>query len=428
MDKRSQWPQVSLIALAVIQYSPSMASSIDNESLEAYTYSSRGTGQFLAGGNQQLGGFADGMVPVWQRPNQVFFADGTVLLGQNQRQTYSGGLGYRRLHENGKMAGIWGVYSFVDYFHTDKNNEFWLLNPGVEWLSTDYEARLQGYFPLNGRTKTYQTVRASNIPQDVANSANQMTSNFFGLRGRRVFDSNMALVEQIGPGIELEVGKSFMFNQMKFGHSETNRAWLHVGGYLANSENGDATARGISSPDVEAIDTNISTTAISTGVGSPFAQSVFAKNAVVSGGVYNALATSISGFAAARGMVVEQKAIITKANTSALAVSSEGISNARNIFVTNGDAVIVGGEHVAEAISQNNQATARSIEANNKLIIGANDIQTFISAMASSNSNTAQALGAFGGSGEIVNTVISLDSNGSKDKCSGGVTSPDGSC
>ena len=225
-------PKLSIISLSILQCSVLCAA----QELPVL-YKPRGAGQFLAGGNQQLGGFADGMVPLWQRPNQVFFADGTVLLGQNQRQTYSGGLGYRRLHDGDKMAGIWGVYSFVDYFHTDKSNEFWLLNPGVEWLSTDYEARLLGYFPLNGRTKTYQTARASGIPQDVANSASQMTSNFFGARGRRVFDSNVALVEQIGPGVELEVGKSLTFNQMKFGQSETNRAWFRVGGYHYNIQN-----------------------------------------------------------------------------------------------------------------------------------------------------------------------------------------------
>ena len=218
-------PRLTIVALSILQSSALIANPVSNSPLDmnsvsATNYQARGTGQFLAGSHQQLGGFADAMLPIWKRPDQIVYVDGTVLLGQEQTKAFSGGLGFRKIKQGGRLEGIWGLYTFVDSYHTNKSNNFVQLNPGVEWLGLNYEARLQGYIPLNGQTKAYQNALASSIPNDVAREASQLTSNFFGAKGRRIFDTNVALVEQIGPGVELEVGKSFPFHLNRFHRAE----------------------------------------------------------------------------------------------------------------------------------------------------------------------------------------------------------------
>lgn len=107
----------------------------------------------LAGDHQQLGGFADTLYPLRQNHNNLFFADGSAMFGQAQRSSFSGGLGYRGIRQLGSSQGIWGAYLFTEYYHTRLKNEYWQLNPGVEWLNTDYEFRVQGYIPVSSRQK-----------------------------------------------------------------------------------------------------------------------------------------------------------------------------------------------------------------------------------------------------------------------------------
>lgn len=93
-------------------------------------YYARGTGQFLSGHDQQLGGFVDGMVPVLQKENRFLFIDTSIMWGQNQKATYSGGVGYRGML-NAQQDSLVGVYLFGEYYHSNFNTMQWLANPGL---------------------------------------------------------------------------------------------------------------------------------------------------------------------------------------------------------------------------------------------------------------------------------------------------------
>lgn len=211
-------PKLSIVAMALIQANFSVASSTD------YTYQTRGTGQFLAGDNQQFGSFADVMVPFVQDLNRIFFVDGSLMLGQNQRGTYSAGIGYRGIHNTKWGEGIFGAFVFSDYYHSALQNTFWQANPGIEWLTKDYEARLQGYIPLSDKRQSYQNTLASNVPSYITKDSGVHRNLNFAM-GHRIVDTPVALVEDFGPGVELEVGKHFDY---------VNGMWLRVGGYHFN--------------------------------------------------------------------------------------------------------------------------------------------------------------------------------------------------
>lgn len=155
MLKNQIFPKLTLVALSLLNAGYLSAETLSLSNSDDYPYYSRMTGQFLGGGNQQLGGFVDAMVPVWYQADRLFFADGSAMFGQSRRATYSGGFGYRQMYNQPASQGIIGAYTFIDYYRTTLRNTFWQLNPGVEWLTTTYEARLQGYIPVSDKKQVF---------------------------------------------------------------------------------------------------------------------------------------------------------------------------------------------------------------------------------------------------------------------------------
>jgi hypothetical protein len=215
------FPRLSLLTLALMQIQ-SVSASISPEITP--DYHSRATGQFLAGHNQQLAGFVDGMLPVIKGADRFLFADGAIMLGQNQRAAYSGGLGYRGILNTSAGSSIGGAYIFGEYYHSDFKTTQWLLNPGLEWLGLRYEARLQGYLPLKSRNQVYGNTLASNLPNDVITPSGQ-PQNLNGATGHRVFDTPVNLIEAYGPGVEIEAGRFFEFGK---------GVWVRAGAYHFN--------------------------------------------------------------------------------------------------------------------------------------------------------------------------------------------------
>ncbi|MFT4060249.1 MAG: hypothetical protein QM652_11955 [Legionella sp.] len=213
--------QLSLLNLAIALLGTSLSHANSSENLIEKNYFPRITGQILAGSDQQLGGFGDGMLPILQTHDRIFFADGTVMLGQEQRTVLSGGLGYRDMRQTSLGEGIIGAYLFTDFYHSGLKNEFWQLNPGVEWLTGSYEVRLQGYIPVSKHAQTYSYTLASALPVSVLTDTSKK-NNLAGVTGHSFFDTPVALMEEAGPGVELEAGRFFDY---------AKGFWVRVGGY-----------------------------------------------------------------------------------------------------------------------------------------------------------------------------------------------------
>lgn len=214
--------QLSVLVIALLNTQLSHG-RIFSQSEETSTkaYHSRITGQLLSGGEQQLGGFGDAMMPLMQNQNNLLFADGTVMLGQELRSTTSGGLGYRGIKQAGLGQGILGAYLFSDYYQTRLKNNYWQLNPGLEWLNERYEARLQGYIPLSRRNQTYRHTYADDIPERVLKDSGK-SNHLGGALGHSLIDTPVNLLEEFGPGVELEAGHFIDYGK---------GFWLRAGGY-----------------------------------------------------------------------------------------------------------------------------------------------------------------------------------------------------
>lgn len=215
-------PQLSVLVIALLNTQLSHANMFNQpDEMSTNTYHSRLTGQLLSGGEQQLGGFGDAMIPVLQNQKNLLFADGTVMIGQELRSTVSGGLGYRGIKQAGLGQGILGAYLFSDYYQTRLKNNYWQLNPGLEWLNERYEARLQGYIPLSQRNQTYRHTYADDIPERVLRDSGK--HNYLGgAIGHSLINTPVNLLEEFGPGIELEAGRFFDYGK---------GFWVRVGGY-----------------------------------------------------------------------------------------------------------------------------------------------------------------------------------------------------
>lgn len=212
----------TFITLALLNtYSVYADKAVTTQTIPETYYNTRVTGQFLTGSNQQLGGFGDAMLPLVQSQQRILFTDGTVLLGRDDRSTFSAGLGYRGIEQTRYGSGILGAYTFGEYYQTDLKNSFWQLNPGLEWLTERYEARLQAYIPLSTHSKVYSDTLASAIPQSVLMDSGH-SNTLARTTGHSIIDTPVQLVEELGSGIELEAGRFFAYGK---------GLWLRAGGY-----------------------------------------------------------------------------------------------------------------------------------------------------------------------------------------------------
>lgn len=216
-------PRLSLLTLSLLSAHSAISAPFFLGADQPYP--SRLTGQFLTGGERQLAGFGDGMLPFMQTKDRIFFLDGAVMGGRSSQMTYSGGLGYRGIQDTRNARGILGVYTFAEYFDTAAHNGLWQINPGLEWLNERYEARLQGYIPINNRAQTYSNTWASLVPQSVIDDSGHTTSTLNRVTGHQLLDTPVALVERFGPGVEFEAGRFFPYGK---------GLWLRAGGYHFN--------------------------------------------------------------------------------------------------------------------------------------------------------------------------------------------------
>ncbi len=69
--------------------------------------------------------------------------------GSDQQWLADLGLGYRWINND---AAILGCYTFAGRTRVNNNSDFWIANPGVEVLGRRYDAHLNAYIPVAGRS------------------------------------------------------------------------------------------------------------------------------------------------------------------------------------------------------------------------------------------------------------------------------------
>ena len=84
------------------------------------------------------------MIPLWQDGCSLLFADVRGQIDDNESMEGNWGLGLRTIRDNG---WIFGGYTFYDLRHTENSNYFDQLTFGLEALSVEWDARVNGYIP-----------------------------------------------------------------------------------------------------------------------------------------------------------------------------------------------------------------------------------------------------------------------------------------
>lgn len=159
-------------------------------------------------------GEGDAMIPIWGNPHQTFYGDISAKYGNQKAWFVSAGLGGRKIFHN---HIILGAYLFTDYNKTPNGNYFTVVNPGIEFMNNRWDGHLNGYFPVGKKNDLLEAFPASQL--GISNM------NFF--RGHAEYDSLFDLIENVGPGFDMEVGHTFNSPYL-------NRARVFAGGYYFN--------------------------------------------------------------------------------------------------------------------------------------------------------------------------------------------------
>lgn len=140
----------------------------------------------------------DGMLPIYSDYAHNLHVD---LQGQasTDSQAIGGiGIGYRQLINE---SGVIGGYLFTDRTEVRDKKYFTLINPGLEFLGTKFDARINGYFPVGTHQRTLQ----SGFGEALGLNSSHFT-------GRNHYDAYYDKQRQIGAGADVLLGYTLNSN------------------------------------------------------------------------------------------------------------------------------------------------------------------------------------------------------------------------
>ncbi|CEK10689.1 inverse autotransporter beta domain-containing protein [Legionella hackeliae] len=142
-------------------------------------------------GNRALG-VIDGMLPVFGSQDGIFYVDGLGKGGSDDGYLWSAGGGFRGIQNN---SFLWGAYAFGDYNRTSRGQHFTVVNPGVEAMTNYWDVHVNGYFPTS-KQKSEGLFLGTQLG----------TTQYISFTGHSQFDSIVNVVEEVGNGVDGEVG------------------------------------------------------------------------------------------------------------------------------------------------------------------------------------------------------------------------------
>ncbi|MCC2667016.1 MAG: uncharacterized protein K0S63_932 [Gammaproteobacteria bacterium] len=140
-------------------------------------------------------GEGDAMFPLWGNAEHTFYGDIGAKYGDDSAWVASIGAGGRKIIHNDTILG---AYFFTDYNKTPNANYFTVFNPGIEFMTTQWDGHLNGYLPV-GRQNT--------LMGSTTGSSLGLNTTFFAVHTQ--YDARFDLLEDVGPGFDLEVGHTF---------------------------------------------------------------------------------------------------------------------------------------------------------------------------------------------------------------------------
>lgn len=138
------------------------------------------------GSTDYVVGQADLMLPLKADAGHNFYFDPALAIGNDSQGYLDLGLGYRWLKNN---TVILGGYFFGGYSRIDNNARLWVVNPGIEALSSRWDAHLNGYVVMGDRNQ---------------NLSSFLTFN--GYSGHSEFFNVFNVTQHAGNGVDAKFG------------------------------------------------------------------------------------------------------------------------------------------------------------------------------------------------------------------------------
>ena len=161
---------------------------------------------------------ADGMLPLLGTNETFMYGDVSGRYGNHSSYFVSPGLGYRGIVRD----AIWGGYLFGDDNHTRLNKNFWVINPGLEFINTFGDFHVNGYFAPHERNAlgdpTVEQTLLSQVDQFETGTHNQYTTSTYNQR----LTSKYAV---IGNGVDVALGFNVSVRK-------NLRSHVYLGGYF----------------------------------------------------------------------------------------------------------------------------------------------------------------------------------------------------
>ncbi|MGE3919808.1 MAG: inverse autotransporter beta domain-containing protein [Gammaproteobacteria bacterium] len=164
-----------------------------NYDIKLFPYNSRLFSTGNAGDFAMLDG--DLMFPIIGNSQRIIYVDTKGKIGQEKSWLGSFGGGFRQI----VTQKILGAYLFFDRSSTFNQSLFSVINPGIEAITNRWDIHLNGYFPL----KSEQT-KGLFFAEQVG------VSSFVVFSGHNEFDHILECFEEVGNGIDMEVGKTWL--------------------------------------------------------------------------------------------------------------------------------------------------------------------------------------------------------------------------
>ena len=151
-------------------------------------------------------GEGDVMIPFLGNTTQSIYSDIAAKYGEKNAWFASLGLGGRKIYDE----AIIGAYFFGDYNRTPDSNYFTVLNPGIEFMTNKWDGHLNGYIPVNPKTKFINVSNSSEI--------------FFS--GHAQYQRLSDLIETVGSGADVEIGYTFLDTERHLKFFRRGRAFI----------------------------------------------------------------------------------------------------------------------------------------------------------------------------------------------------------
>ena len=175
-------------------------------------------------------GWVDALVPVVRTtPSSFLYLDPQGLYHNNDQYSASIGGGFRILTQN---AGILGAYVFGDYNHSQQNNSYWFVSPGLERLGDTLDFSVNGYFPISSQR--------NNTTSGFASQFGDTDDIVFS--GHNEIDTIVQNFESTGVGVDGEIGYRLPFLR--------NNTKLYLGGYYFSPKDNNSITGGIAKLEV----------------------------------------------------------------------------------------------------------------------------------------------------------------------------------